>query len=410
MAKRDAAHNAAVLSKNEIRMRDVIPCLESCYESRGLERADGSDSGPLAAMLWGPPGVAKSALAQLFAKQKGMPFVDIRLPLYDPVDLKGMPSVGRVNVTIVKSDGTVGTEEVDATTFISPQFLPRDPYIMLFEEIANAHEATMVTAQRIVLDRNLDNGWRAHPDTMMVCCSNRQSDACGANALLQALDNRLIHFEVAPDVDFWMDWLIDTYSVNEWGQKAVALIASFLSYRKELAYKFDPESTFKDQHGWPSFRTWEMGARLLMHAFKSKKKIRDIDVYAPLMGAIGVGAGFDFLAFVDLQDKLPPIKEIMEGNKFEIPHGQPDLLAALVGAIASNCAPKYHDRVWQLVDKIEQSGSPDWAVLLVRLAIKFDPSIGWKNGDKTSKSYTAGARNFCMRHKSEAITIFKQND
>ena len=405
--KNSVAHQAVVINKNEVRMRDLHSCLRRLYNSRGLSK-NGSKGTPLAAMLWGPPGVAKSALAQQFATDVlKMPFVDIRLPLYDPVDLKGMPSVSKITVNILRGDKRE-TREVDATTFIAPQFLPYEPYVMLFEEIANAHESTMVTAQRIILDRNLDNGWAAHEDTMMICASNRQSDACGANALLQALDNRLVHYEITPDIDFWLDWLIETYGSDQYGQKAAAQVAAFITFRKDLAYQFDPESTFKDLHGWPSFRSWEMVTRILMDTFKCKEKIKNVATSTSIMGSIGVGAGFDFLAFIELQDKLPDINEIMDGKKFTIPQGKPDLLAALVGAVASHCEPKYHNRIWQIVKEIEDAGSPDWGILLVRMCVKFDPHIGWVNGDKKSNQYTKGARDFCMRHKSEAITIFKQ--
>ena len=41
--------------------------------------------------IWGPPGVAKSAIAQLYATSRGVAFADIRLSQMEPTDLRGIP-------------------------------------------------------------------------------------------------------------------------------------------------------------------------------------------------------------------------------------------------------------------------------------------------------------------------------
>lgn len=41
--------------------------------------------------IWGNPGVGKSSLVMQIAKQKKMRFIDLRLSLLDPTDLRGIP-------------------------------------------------------------------------------------------------------------------------------------------------------------------------------------------------------------------------------------------------------------------------------------------------------------------------------
>lgn len=41
--------------------------------------------------LWGPPGIGKSSIVRQVAKEKMMSFVDLRLSLLDPTDLRGIP-------------------------------------------------------------------------------------------------------------------------------------------------------------------------------------------------------------------------------------------------------------------------------------------------------------------------------
>jgi MoxR-like ATPase len=41
--------------------------------------------------IWGSPGVGKSSLVQQIANEKKMDFIDLRLSLLDPTDLRGIP-------------------------------------------------------------------------------------------------------------------------------------------------------------------------------------------------------------------------------------------------------------------------------------------------------------------------------
>ena len=43
------------------------------------------------AMVWGPPGCAKSEIAQQIAAEGGRQYCDVRALLLDPVDLRGIP-------------------------------------------------------------------------------------------------------------------------------------------------------------------------------------------------------------------------------------------------------------------------------------------------------------------------------
>ena len=43
------------------------------------------------AIVWGPPGCAKSQIAQQVAADAGREYIDVRALLLDPVDLRGIP-------------------------------------------------------------------------------------------------------------------------------------------------------------------------------------------------------------------------------------------------------------------------------------------------------------------------------
>ncbi len=41
--------------------------------------------------LWGAPGIGKSSIVKQIASEKEVGFIDLRLALMDPTDLKGIP-------------------------------------------------------------------------------------------------------------------------------------------------------------------------------------------------------------------------------------------------------------------------------------------------------------------------------
>lgn len=47
--------------------------------------------------VWGSPGIGKSSIIKQIAVDKGLEFVDLRLSLLDPTDLKGIPFFDQEN-------------------------------------------------------------------------------------------------------------------------------------------------------------------------------------------------------------------------------------------------------------------------------------------------------------------------
>ena len=78
------------------------------------------------AIVWGPPGSAKSHIAQQVAADAAREYVDVRALLLDPVDLRGIP----------------WRDSADRTRWAPPAFLPPsdDPGLWLInlEELPSA--------------------------------------------------------------------------------------------------------------------------------------------------------------------------------------------------------------------------------------------------------------------------------
>ncbi len=73
--------------------------------------------------IWGSPGIGKSSIVKQIAKDKNLEFVDLRLSLLDPTDLKGIPFFDKDN---------------NQALWASPNFLPKKPNskgILFLDEI-----------------------------------------------------------------------------------------------------------------------------------------------------------------------------------------------------------------------------------------------------------------------------------
>jgi MoxR-like ATPase len=93
------------------------------------------------AFVWGAPGVGKSAVVRALGADLGRPVIDIRAPLLDPTDLRGIPAV---------VDGRA--------VWAPPSFLPSEgdpPGILFFDELNAAPPLVQASLYQLVLDRRV---------------------------------------------------------------------------------------------------------------------------------------------------------------------------------------------------------------------------------------------------------------
>ncbi|HJN76229.1 MAG TPA: MoxR family ATPase [Myxococcota bacterium] len=229
----------------------------------------------LPVVIWGPPGVGKSAIVRTVAESHGLEVIDLRLGQLAPTDLRGLPIV---------ADGIA--------RFARPEFLRPDGAGVLFlDELANAVPSVQGLAQELLLDRRigehrLGDGW------FIWCASNRREDAAAVHAMPAPVANRCIHVEIEPDLDSWKRYAMS--------QELSADVIAFLSFRPELLYKLD-----RNRPAFPSPRTWEMASTLHEAALE-------------VSCAVGEAAGDEFRVYLDTVACLPDLSPVLRGRGEDI--------------------------------------------------------------------------------------------
>jgi len=252
--------------------------------------------------LWGAPGIGKSSIVKQIAKEKGIGFIDLRLALMDPTDLKGIPFYDKDSHTAL---------------WAPPAFLPRDGEGILFlDELNSAAPAVQSSAYQLILDRRvgeyeLPEGWA------LVAAGNREGDRGVTYRMPAPLANRFVHFELEVSVDDWREWA--------YKNRLDSRIIAYISYKSEHLFIFDAKSETKS---FATPRSWEYVGNIL------KAKLDRTLYLETISGAVGKDIAVSFLGFIKVMDRLPNIENILENREFEYSQ-EIDVLYALSSGIVS---------------------------------------------------------------------------
>lgn len=231
-------------------------------------------------MLWGAPGVGKSDLMRAVAAELGLPLIDWRANLREPVDLRGLPTVDL---------------NARRTVWLQPEDLPdaaRDgpEGILFIDEIVNAAPSMQAALYGLILDRRLGDyvlppGWR------VVAAGNRMADRSSAGRMPLALANRFAHFTLDADPEAWRAWAE--------GAGIHPLVVAFVGFRPNLLHVMPGP----DSMAFPSPRSWARVSRVA--------DAPDGALYRRAAALVGDGPAAEFQAFAKAWRNLPSLATIL---------------------------------------------------------------------------------------------------
>ncbi|MCY3767965.1 MAG: MoxR family ATPase [Gammaproteobacteria bacterium] len=257
------------------------------------------------AIVWGPPGAAKSQIARQVARDTGCRYVDVRALLLDPVDLRGIP----------------WRDASDRTRWAPPAFLPPgdDPgrWLINLEELPSAVPMVQAALYQLVLDRQVGE-YTLPEGASLIACGNRETDRGVVHRMPTPLASRFVHLEIRVDVPDWCAWGAANGLAPE--------VLFFIQLRPELLHRFDPQSKEK---AFPCPRTWEFVSNLMQYP----GRLDAIAQKALFRGTVGEAAAIEFAAFLNVWHELPhPRAVLQDPENAEIPEN-PSALIALCGSL-----------------------------------------------------------------------------
>ena len=154
----------------------------------------------VAALITGPTGVGKSALAQELSNRLSQPLIDVRGSTMDETGVIGIPDFN-------------GSAENGVSYFLQTSWFKRaceEPSVLLLDEMNRAMPQVMQSFFQLVLDRELGNGpdglpRRLHPETRIIACVNSGNEY-DVNEMDPALLRRFWVCGFDHDYEEWCSW------------------------------------------------------------------------------------------------------------------------------------------------------------------------------------------------------------
>ncbi len=295
-------------------------------------------------MLWGPPGIGKSqAVRQIAAKiektGKRVNITDVRLLLFNPIDLRGIP-----------------TSNADKTlaVWLKPQIFQMNDSedvinILFLDEISAAPQSVQAAAYQITLDRVV--GEHKLPENcIVIAAGNRTTDKSVAFKMPKALSNRLLHIEVDGQFNAWKRWAIAS-GIND-------KVIGFLSFRQGYLMGFDSSN---DDLAFATPRSWEMVSNLLNNIDSDVE-----NMYPFIAGLVGSGVAVEFRTWTKIYKDLPQIEDIFDGKMPDVPK-ETDALYALVSSMTAY-ARVHKGEIGRIANSIAYANKmpPDFATVLMK--------------------------------------------
>ena len=245
--------------------------------------------------LWGPPGIGKSEIvAQICDSLPKSHLIDIRLSLWEPTDIKGIPYFDSNSGTMVWGAPSELPSEEFAAQF--------DHIILFLDEMNSAAPSVQAAAYQLILNRRV--GTYKLPDNVsVVAAGNREADKGVTYRMPAPLANRFIHLELAVNFGDWFNWAVaPENNIN-------TDVVGYLTFAKKDLYDFDPKSSTRS---FATPRTWSFVSELLDDDLDENTTT---DLVA---GAVGEGLALKFMAHRKVASSMPNPSDILAGKVSEM--------------------------------------------------------------------------------------------
>ena len=243
--------------------------------------------------LWGPPGIGKSDIvAQITAGLSNSYLIDIRLSLWEPTDIKGIPYFDANEGKMVWGAPAELPDEAMAAKY--------DHIVLFLDEMNSAAPAVQAAAYQLILNRRVGQ-YRLPNNVIIVAAGNREADKGVTYRMPAPLANRFVHLEMGVNFDDWFTWAVNN--------KVHQDVVGYLQFAKQDLYDFDPKSASRS---FATPRSWSFVSELL------DEQLDEGTTTDLVAGAVGEGLAVKFMAHRKVASSMPDPSEILAGKVKEM--------------------------------------------------------------------------------------------
>ncbi|MBV6703058.1 AAA family ATPase [Kitasatospora aureofaciens] len=318
----------------------------------------------LPVLLWGEPGIGKTAALTQLATTLDLPLTTVIASVHEPSDFSGLPILG---------DDPAAQGVPMAPPDWAVRLVRAGRGLLFLDELSTAPPAVQAALLRLVLERRIGT-LQLPPGVRIVAAANPRSSAADGWELSPPLANRFVHLQWIHDHEVVVRGLggtwpratlprLDPDALPDAVAFARRAVCGLLAARPKLVHQL-PSSEARRGGAWPSPRSWDMTLRLIAFATAAGSS-RDV-LSLLVRGTVGDGPGMELLASLDRMD-LPDPEDLLADPAGAVLPERGDLrqavLDGVVAAVRNRPDRARWDSAWALLVRAMESGAPDVVVV-----------------------------------------------
>ncbi|UXX92989.1 MoxR family ATPase [Streptomyces sp. AD2-2] len=329
-----------------------------------LEALTLSVAADLPVLLWGEPGIGKTAALTQLADALELPLTTVIASVHEPSDFSGLPVIGddpaEQGVPMAPPDWAV-------------RLVRAGKGLLFLDELSTAPPAVQAALLRLVLERRI-GALRLPPGVRIVAAANPRSSAADGWELSPPLANRFVHLKWTHDHEVVVRGLAGTWpratlprldpeKLPEAVDFARRAVCGLLTGRPKLVHQL-PGNETRRGGAWPSPRSWEMAISLIAFATAAGSSREVLSLL--VRGTVGDGPGLELLACVDRMDLPDPEIFLADPTAGELPDRgdlRQAVLDGVVAAVRNRPDRARWDAAWALLVRALETGAPDLVVV-----------------------------------------------
>lgn len=321
-------------------------------------------SADLPVLLWGEPGIGKTAALTQLAEALDLPLTTVIASVHEPSDFSGLPVVG-------------DDPAVQGVPMAPPDWAVRlagaGQGLLFLDELSTAPPAVQAALLRVVLERRI-GALLLPPDVRIVAAANPRSSAADGWELSPPLANRFVHLQWTYDHEVVVRGLggtwpraalprLDSGRLLDAVAFARRAVCELLAARPGIVHQL-PKNEARRGGPWPSPRSWEMTLRLIAFATAAGASREVLSML--VRGTVGDGPGLELLASLDRMD-LPDPEVLLADPAAAVLPERGDLrqtvLDGVVAAVRRRPEQSRWNAAWSLLVVALETGAPDLVVV-----------------------------------------------